>query len=282
VSDCTAEALEALMRAELAGLSDASGRLDLPRKLAAIEFVLRRQNDDGGFGSYEPRRGSMVLRRFNPAEIYGNCMLEYSYTECSGSCVRGLAYALRHLNSGAESVDRIPVALRTRMRDAIDRGSRFLLARQHAGGSWLGFWGINGTYGTLFAAAGLVASGLSPSHPSVHRACRWLALSQRADGGWGESFEGMLHDKDIQLPPDERSLAVQTAWALLTLLESAPHERDAIERGIAFLIASQRADGSWPPEHPTGVFFNTAVLDYALYRQIFPAWALARYLRIKP
>ena len=28
----------------------------------------------------------------------------------------------------------------------------------------------------------------------------------------------------------------------------------------------------------TGVFFNTAVLDYRLYRQIFPAWALARWL----
>jgi lanosterol synthase len=285
VSDCTAEALEALMRAELAGLSDDDGRLDLPRKLAAIEFVLRRQNEDGGFGSYEPRRGSMVLRRFNPAEIYGNCMLEYSYTECSGSCVRGLAYALRQLTSrpsGAEEADRIPLQLRTAMRDAIDRGSRFLLERQHAGGAWLGFWGINGTYGTLFATAGLVASGTSPAHPSVHRACRWLVESQRADGGWGESFEGLLHDKDIQLPAGERSLAVQTAWALLTLLECAPHERDAIERGIAFLVALQRPDGSWPPEHPTGVFFNTAVLDYALYRQIFPAWALARYLRVKP
>ena len=276
VSDCTAEALEALMRAEHADMSDASDRLPLGRKLAAIEFVLRRQNDDGGFGSYEPRRGSMVLRRFNPAEIYGNCMLEYSYTECSGSCVRGLAYALRALG------DAIPLELRNRMRDAIDRGSRFLLGNQHAGGGWLGFWGINITYGTLFASSGLIAGGLSPSHPSVRRACRWLVESQRADGGWGESFEGMLHDKDIQLPPSERSLAVQTAWALLTLLEAAPHERDAIDRGIAFLVSLQRRDGSWPEEHPTGVFFNTAVLDYAIYRQIFPAWALARYLRVQP
>ena len=31
-------------------------------------------------------------------------------------------------------------------------------------------------------------------------------------------------------------------------------------------------------QRATGVFFNTAVLDYRLYRQIFPAWALARHL----
>ena len=275
VSDCTAEALEALMRAETAELSDPPGRLQLGRKLAAIEFILRRQNEDGGFGSYEPRRGSLVLKKFNPAEIYGNCMLEYSYTECTGSCVRGLAYAMKELG------DDMPAELRARTRTAVDRGNRFLLSQQHAGGSWLGFWGINGTYGTLFATSGLAAGGLSQSHPAIHGGCRWLVETQRADGGWGESFEGMLHDKDIQLPPDERSLAVQTAWAVLTLLEAAPHEEDAIDRGIAFLLSVQRPDGSWPPEHPTGVFFNTAVLDYVLYRQIFPTWALARYLRTR-
>jgi hypothetical protein len=42
--------------------------LPLDRQRAAVRFILRRQNDDGGFGSYEPRRGSMVLRHFNPAE----------------------------------------------------------------------------------------------------------------------------------------------------------------------------------------------------------------------
>jgi lanosterol synthase len=272
VSDCTAEALEALMRAESAGLSDAGGRLQLGSKLAAIEFILLRQNDDGGFGSYEARRGPMMLKRFNPAEIYGNCMLEYSYTECTGSCVRGLAYALRELG------DQVPADLRQRAQAAIDRGTRFVLQQQHAGGGWLGFWGINLTYGTHFATSGLLASGLSRANPAINRGCRWLVEAQRADGGWGESYEGMLHDTDVQLPPEEPSLVVQTAWAVLTLLEGAPHERDAIERGIDFLIAQQDDDGSWPRERATGVFFNTAVLDYDLYRQYFPAWALARHL----
>jgi len=74
------------------------------------------------------------------------------------------------------------------------------------------------------------------------------------------------------------STVTQTAWAVLTLLEAAPHERDSIDRGIALLTSRQLADGRWPDELATGVFFNTAVLDYVLYRQIFPTWALARYL----
>jgi lanosterol synthase len=273
VSDCTAEALEALMRAENRGVSESAGRLTLGRKLAAIEFVLLRQNDDGGFGSYESRRGSMILRKFNPAEIYGNCMLEYSYTECTGSCVRALAYALRELGED------IPALLRSRIQASIDAGNRFVLGTQHPGGGWLGFWGINLTYGTLFAAGGLLQGGLSRSHPAITRGCRWLVEAQRPDGGWGESCAGMLSQSDVALPPEQPSTVVQTAWAVLTLLEAAPHERDTIDRGIEYLVRLQGSDGSWPQEMATGVFFNTAVLDYELYRQIFPTWALARYLR---
>lgn len=275
VSDCTAEALEALMRCESAELSDEVGRLQLGRQLAAMEFILERQNDDGGFGSYESRRGSMVLRDFNPAEIYGNCMLEYSYTECTGSCVRALAYADRALG------DALPTELRVRVREAVSTGKAFLLAQQHECGGWLGFWGINVTYGTFFATSGLLAAGLPPSHPAFSRANRWLVENQREDGGWGESREGMLNDTIVPLPDSDPSSVVQTAWATLTLMDIAPHEHEAIDRGIAFIRACQQSDGSWPSEPATGVFFNTSVLEYDLYRQIFPSWALARYLEEK-
>ena len=93
VSDCTAEALTALFEAhEIAGLiaesESASGTLRLE---AAARFILRRQNDDGGFGTYESRRGSLILEHINPSEMYGNCMTERSYTECTASCVGALA-----------------------------------------------------------------------------------------------------------------------------------------------------------------------------------------------
>ncbi len=275
VSDCTAEALEALMRAERRGFSDHAGRLQLGPTLSAIEFVLRRQNDDGGFGSYEPRRGPMLLRNYNPAEIYGNCMLEYSYTECTGSCVRGLAYAERELG------DALPNDLRARVREAIERGTVALQSKQHEDGGWQGFWGIDVTYGTFFASGGLQAAGLSAQHPSVVRGARWLVSHQRPDGGWGESYEGLLDDTPTPLPANETSQVTQTAWALLTLLEVAPHEEDAIDRGIAFLLSRQQTHGGWPQERAAGLFFNTAVLDYRLYRHVFPTWAIARYLHTR-
>jgi len=275
VSDCTAEALEALLAAEAAGLSGPSGALSLSDKLAAVEFIVLRQNDDGGFGSYESRRGSMALRHYNPAEIYGNCMLEYSYTECTGSCVRGLAFALRELG------DTMSGDLRRRTTDAIDRGVQFLTSNEHEDGGWLGFWGINVTYGTLFATSGLVASGMGIGAPSNVRAAKALVAMQRPDGGWGEDWRGMVQETKVALPPDEPSLVVQTAWALLSLMDLAPHEHSTIDAGIQYLLRRQGDDGAWPTERATGVFFNTAMLEYRLYRQIFPTWALARWQRTR-
>jgi squalene/oxidosqualene cyclase-like protein len=272
VSDCTAEALEALLHTRARG--NLPGGLPLERQRAAVRFILGRQNADGGFGSYEPRRGSMVLRHFNPAEIYGNCMLEYSYSECTASCIRGLAVVRTAL--GAE----LGGELRGQVDASIDRGAAALLAQQHANGAWAGFWGIHFTYGTFFAVHGLLAAGLSPHHPSIRRALEWLLAAQRPDGGWAESFEGNLHDRDIQLPPGDPSSVTQTAWAALTLMALKPRDDRtlrAIDRAIELLVDRLGQDG-WPQEPATGVFFNTAVLDYKLYRQIFPAWALARYV----
>ncbi len=267
VSDCTAEALEALLANE--------HPLPRERVLWALEFILARQNPDGGFGSYEARRGSDILRHFNPSELYGSCMIEGSYVECTGSCLRGLASARHHL--GAD----LPAPMHARIEKAIVRGTRLLLHSQHKSGGWAGFWGIHFTYGTFFVVSGLRAAGLPVQHDAFAAATRFLLASQRPDGGWGESFRGLHRGEPVQLAPQQPSSVVQTAWALLTLLDlrhDQPATAQAIERGLAFLCRNQQADGSWPREPASGVFFKTAVLDYKLYRQIFPAWALARAL----
>ncbi len=272
VSDCTAEALEALLHVSARMLE--APALDPARQVAAIRFILGRQNDDGGFGSYEPRRGSMVLRQFNPAEIYGNCMLEYSYTECTASCVRGLAVAVK-------ACANLPPDVIAAATQAVARGRAFLLTAQDKNGAWAGFWGVHYTYGTFFAVPALLAAGLTPSHPAIARAQEWLLANQRPDGGWGESFAGVRDNRAISLPPGAASLVVQTAWAVLTLQLTAqgePRATAAIDRGLAYLLARQGDDGAWPSEPASGVFFNTAVLDYRLYRQVFPTWALARHL----
>lgn len=269
VSDCTAEALEALLHAERRGWHHEASTLDVERKLAAVEFVLLRQNDDGGFGSYEARRGSMLLRRFNPAEMYGNCMLEYSYTECTASCVRGLAVARDALGA------RMPGELHARVGAAIERGVRFLLAAQDSSGGWPGFWGVDRSYGTFFAVSGLLAAGLDREHVALRRAVRFLLSRQNGDGGWGERYEAVMLGKEQPGP----SRIVQTAWALLALELAAPERAgSAIERGLRFLLDRQLPEGGWPHDEAVGVFFNTAVLDYRLYKLVFPTWAIARWL----
>ena len=102
----------------------------------------------------------------------------------------------------------------------------------------------------------------------------WLARTQRHDGGWGEHYISCLSNRYVA---HVHSLAVQTSWALLALLEIVEPSADCVRRGIHWLCDHQQADGSWQQDAVTGVFFGTAMLDYRLYRAYFPAWVLARH-----
>ena len=62
---------------------DAADHVPPHRLEAAIRFILDRQNADGGFATYERRRGATWLERLNPSEMFGDCMTELSYIECT-------------------------------------------------------------------------------------------------------------------------------------------------------------------------------------------------------
>jgi squalene cyclase len=246
-----------------------------PTRLAdAIRFLLARQNRDGGFATYERRRGGKRLERLNPSEMFGQCMTERSYIECTASAIR----ALRHvadLPPGA-----LPTPLQPTCADAIARARDFLLAQQRTDGAWPGFWGINFIYATGFAVAALRDAGLPADHPAVRRAVAWLCSVQQPDGGWGEHFSGCLTGTYVANP---KSLVIMTSWAVLGLLRAddaiAPAaQRGAIapaaQRGLDWLAAQQLPDGDWPRDSVNGVFFGTAMLDYRLYNTYFPTCAL--------
>lgn len=266
VSDCTAEAISAIlvMHATPGLAPTAAERIPEHRLTQAVEFIMRRQNADGGFGTYERRRGSRFLEMLNPSEIYAQCMVEGSYVECTGSAVCALA----HFRTA------YPNVLRDRLHAAVARGVGFLRRSQRMDGSYAGAWGINFTYALFHAVKGLRAGGVSPDDSALVRATRWLCDKQRPDGGWGEHYTSCLHDQYVEHP---QSQAVMTSWALLALLETLEPAHESIQRGIAWLRAQQRADGSWPEQAVNGVFFRTAMLDYRLYKSYFPAWALARF-----
>ena len=54
---------------------------------------------------------------------------------------------------------------------------------------------------------------------------------------------------------------------------------DATRRGVAFLVATQRPDGTWDEPYFTGTGFPWDFsINYHLYRLVFPVMALGRYV----
>jgi squalene-hopene/tetraprenyl-beta-curcumene cyclase len=57
---------------------------------------------------------------------------------------------------------------------------------------------------------------------------------------------------------------------------------DAVERGVAWLVRSQRADGGWDEPWFTGTGFpGDFSINYGLYRLVFPVMALGRYVEAR-
>jgi squalene/oxidosqualene cyclase-like protein len=258
ISDCTAEGLKAALA--LAPCVDdpiPAERLD-----AAAGLILDMQNDDGGWATYERTRGPRWLERLNPSECFDEIMTDISYVECTSACVQALAaYAAQ-----------APDTRKTEFERAIERGRDFLLRAQRADGSFEGSWGICFTYGTWFGVTGLKAAGLPHGHDSIQSAARFLESKQLPDGGWGETAESCRSRAYVHA---ESGQAVMTSWALLALVAAGRRDGDAVQRGVDFLEARQRDDGSFPPEHIAGMFNKTCAIHYDNYLKIFPLWALA-------
>jgi lanosterol synthase len=257
VSDCTAEALCARLDTPTARATDEELR-------AAASFILRTQNSDGGFGSYEPYKSDLPLEWLNPAEMFGDSMTEHSYIECTTSCIAALA-TFR---------ERFPQEMRGDIDRAVERAAKRLRVQQHPDGTWDASWGIHFTYSIMFGIRGMMAAGAPTQDPSIRKACRWLKRHQRADGGWGEACMSSIVGEYIEA---DESQVIQTAWALTGLLEAQDPDWDVIERAAHFLAKQQHEDGSFPKQQPAGIFFHTALLHYEMYRYIFPLWALGLY-----
>lgn len=265
ITDCSAEGISTAIAFDEAGIGGYAISFD--RLCRAADLVLSFQNPNGGWASYELQRAGKWVEFMNPAEVFGNIMVDYPYTECSSACIRSLSEFRRHY----------PDYRRAEIDEAIDKGIDFIKGKQEEDGSWLGSWAVCFTYGTWFGLTALAETGEGDS-PEARRGCEFLLSKQNADGSWGESFLSCVEKRYI---PHAEGQVVNTAWALLGLMACNHPDREAIDRGIRFLLSKQTAQGDWPQQGVSGVFNFNCSITYTSYRNIFPLWALARYNRLK-
>ena len=75
---------------------------------------------------------------------------------------------------------------------------------------------------------------------------------------------------------------VYTAWAIMGICACGDLDRPSVQRGLRFLLGSQKPDGSWDEEQITGTGFpRVFYLKYDMYRQHFPLLALATYVNYR-
>jgi squalene-hopene/tetraprenyl-beta-curcumene cyclase len=241
----------------------------------AVRWVRGMQSSDGGWGAFDAENTRALVREL-PFLDFGEVLDEPSADVT--------AHALEMF--AALGLDSTPAAR---------RAIAWLLDQQEADGSWFGRWGVNHVYGTGAAVPALIAAGVAPSHECIRRALRWLEEHQNDDGGWGEDPRSYDDPRWIGRGP---STASQTAWALLALHaaerslppvdgDGLPEHRageaarcsSALERGMRWLVASQRPDGTWDEPQYTGTGFpSDYYINYHLYRLSFPIMALGRCL----
>lgn len=162
---------------------------------------------------------------------------------------------------------------------AFEKALKFVWDKQEIDNCWYGRWGVNYLYGTWQVLVGLTEFGISPEDSRLQAAARWLKEKQQANGGWGETAES--YDNPI-LRGTGPTTASQTAWAILGLIAANEGDSNAVQRGIQYLIQTQRSDGTWDEEEFTGTGFpRVFYMRYHLYRHYFPLMALGRYVALQ-
>ncbi|PHZ13235.1 lanosterol synthase [Rhizopus microsporus ATCC 52813] len=266
VSDCTAEGLKSSII--LQTIPEMPTIINPERFLDSVDILLSMQNRSGGYGSYEKNRATPLLEAFNPAEVFGNIMVEYEYPECTTAVLHALRTFIK-LN---------PDYRRDEIEAACQGCVKYIKSVQGQDGSWYGAWGICYTYAAMFALSSLSSVGeYYENSDSSRRGCDFLIQHQKEDGGWGESYKSCEVHQYCQ---HEQSQVVNTAWAVMALLDAKYPHKEPIRRGIELIMKRQQPNGEWLQEAIEGVFNKNCAISYPNYKFSFSIWALGKYTKV--
>ncbi len=270
--DDTAEALIALKRVNL---EDPERHREAIRRGA--EWMLGVQSKNGGWAAFDKDNTRRAVAAI-PFADFGE-MIDPPSADVT-------AHVLESLVRVGYPADARPLR----------RAAEYLWSEQEPDGPWFGRWGVNYIYGTGAVLPALEAMGEDMSGEPARRAVAWLVARQNEDGGWGETCASYA---DPALAGQGPSAASQTAWALLALMAAGESDSHSVRRGVEYLVATQRADGTWEEPWFTGTGFpgygvggrmeNTPrqgaelpagfMIKYHLYRNYWPLMALGRFRR---
>ncbi|WP_405656865.1 prenyltransferase/squalene oxidase repeat-containing protein [Streptomyces sp. RK9] len=208
---------------------------------AAVAFLVAAQNPDGGW----PYRSGVESDNDTTAAVL---IALAGLHDVPGTTVGA---GLRHLagqqmsdglwrtwqSAGDPPVDdviaHVVTALdrhpgRHRVRPAAAR--RWLTERLGAQGRWQAGW----YRGLPYATAEVLPALNGAAAPAAgHPAARTLANTRNPDGGW-------------PVEPGGPSVPAATGLALAALERGGLHDADHWDEGLTYLVATQRADGTWP------------------------------------
>jgi squalene-hopene/tetraprenyl-beta-curcumene cyclase len=236
-----------------------NGRYQRESVQRAIDWIFSMQCKNGGWGSFDKDNDKMVFQHIPFADH--NAMLDPPTVDITGRILEMLA------TYGYDRND-----------PRVKKALKFIRTEQEPDGSWFGRWGVNYIYGTMQVLRGLEAMGVDHHEPYVQQGAEWLRMFQNSDGGWGETCGSYDDSTTKGVGPSTPS---QTAWAVMGLLAASDTRSDSVARGIAYLLRTQKKDGSWDEPQFTGTGFpRVFYLLYHMYRQYFPLIALTTYGKV--